>query len=338
MDYRSLGSSGLKISPICLGTMMFGGRTDEKEAARIVASAREAGINFIDTADVYAEGRSETITGRLVAADRAWWVIATKAGSRTGAGANENGTSRYHIRASVEASLRRLSTDHLDVFYLHRDDETTPLDETLLAVGDLIRAGKILYLGFSNFRGWRVAEAVGLCRELGLPKPVVVQPYYNAMNRQPEVEVLPACNHLGLGVVPYSPLARGVLTGKYRAGEAPPPDSRAGVGDKRMLEAEWREESLLLVDQLRARAEAKGMTTGQFALNWLLGNPIISAVIAGPRTLEQWEEYRGALDHGLDAEDVALVDHLVPPGYASRYGYNDPQYPFLYRVPRAPAI
>ncbi len=337
MDYRSVGSSGLKVSPICLGTMMFGGRTDEAEAARIVDSARDAGINFIDTADYYTEGRSETITGRLAAPQRDWWVIATKAGFRTGAGANEDGTSRYHVRASVEASLRRFATDRLDIFYVHRDDETTPLDETLLAVGDLIRAGKILYWGLSNFRGWRIAEAVGVARALGLPRPIVVQPYYNAMNRQPEVELLPACDHFGLGVVPYSPLARGVLTGKYRPGAEPPSDSRAGVGDKRMLETEWREESLRLVQQIRERAEGKGMTTGQFALNWLLDNRIITSVIAGPRTLEQWREYLGALDHGFDTEDSALIDSLVPPGYASRYGYNDPQYPFRGRIPRSSA-
>ncbi|MGD0863406.1 MAG: aldo/keto reductase [Candidatus Limnocylindrales bacterium] len=341
MDYRNLGLSGLRVSPICLGTYMFGGRTDETEAARIVASARDAGVNFIDTADAYAGGRGEEFIGRLVVADRAWWVIATKAGFLTGPGPNESGNSRSHLRASVETSLRRLATDHLDVFYIHRDDEVTPLEETLLTVGDLIRAGKILYFGFSNFRGWRIAEAVGLCRELGVPKPVVVEPYYNALNRQPEVELLPACDHLGLGVVPYSPLARGLLTGKYRAGEAPPPDSRAASGgepQQRMLDTEWREESLHLVDEFRARAEAKGMTTGQFALNWLLSNRVITAVCTGPRTLEQWEENLGALDHGFDADDVEFVDRLVPPGYASRYGYHDPKYPLPARVPRVPTV
>ena len=199
-------------------------------------------------------------------------------------------------------------------------------------MGDLIRAGKVLYWGLSNFRGWRVAEAVWLARQLGMAPPVVAQPYYNAMNRQPEVELLPACGHLGLGVIPYSPLARGVLTGKYRPGEAPP-DSRAGA-DARMLETEWREESLALVTEISARAEAKGMTTGQFALNWLLSNAHISAVLAGPRTVEQWDEYLGALEHGFDAEDAALIDRLVPPGYASRYGYNDPLYPLRGRVQR----
>jgi aryl-alcohol dehydrogenase-like predicted oxidoreductase len=334
MEYRSLGASGLKVSPICLGTMMFGGRTEDAEARRTVDSAREAGINFIDTADYYEGGRGEAMVGDLVASDRDWWVIATKVGFRTGTGPNDDGTSRVHIRASVEQSLRRLHTDRIDLYYIHRDDETTPLGEALRAVGDLIASGKVLYWGLSNFRGWRVAEAVGLARDLGMPAPVVVQPYYNAMNRQPEVELLPACRHLGLGVIPYSPLARGVLTGKYRPGAEPPPDSRAGRKDARMLETEWREESLALVEQIRSRAEERGMTTGQFALNWLLSNEIITAVLAGPRTVEQFEEYLGALAHGFDAEDAALIDRLVPPGYASTYGYNDPQYPFRGRVQR----
>jgi aryl-alcohol dehydrogenase-like predicted oxidoreductase len=334
MDYRILGSSGLKVSPICLGTMMFGARTDEQEAGRIARIARDAGVNFIDTADYYADGLGEAMVGDLIASDRDWWVVATKVGFRTGPGPNNDGTSRVHIRASIEQSLRRLHTDRIDLYYVHRDDETTPLGETLRAVSDMIASGKVLYWGLSNFRGWRVAEAVGLARDLGMPAPIVVQPYYNAMNRQPEVELLPACHHLGLGVIPYSPLARGVLTGKYRPGAEPPADSRAGRGDARMLETEWREESLALVEQIRSRAEQRGMTAGQFALNWLLSNEIISAVLAGPRTVEQFEEYLGALAHGFDAEDAALVDRLVPPGYASTYGYSDPQYPFRGRVQR----
>ena len=334
MDYRSLGSSGLKVSPICLGTMMFGGRTDITEARRIVAAARDAGVNFIDTADYYAGSEGERIVGELLEGDRDRWVLATKVGFRTGPGPNEDGTSRRAMLGSVHASLRRLRTDRIDVYYLHRDDETTPLEESIRTVGDLIRDGKVLYLGLSNFRAWRVAEVVGLCRQLGVPEPIVVQPYYNAMNRQPEVELLPACDHLGIGVVPYSPLARGILTGKYRAGEAPPADSRVGVGDARVLETEWRPESLALVERIRARAEEKGMTTGQWALNWLLRNAIISAVLAGPRTLDQLVEYLGALDHHLDAADDALMDELVPPGYASTYGYSDPQYPFRGRRPR----
>jgi len=334
MDYRSLGTSGLKVSPICLGTMMFGGRTDEAEAGRIVASAREAGINFIDTAVSYAGGRGEEILGGLLAADRDWWVIATKVGWPTGPGPNEDGTGRVHIGLSVERSLKRLRTDHIDLYYLHRDHEGTPLEESLSAVGDLIRAGKVRYLGLSNFRGWRLAEAVGICRDLGIPAPVALQPYYHALNRMPEMELLPAAAHFGMGVVPFSPLARGILTGKYLPGEEPPAGTRAGRGDSDLLRREWRQESLQIAAQIREHAEAKGMTAGQFAVNWLLGNSVISAILAGPRTLEQWTEYLGALDHELDADDAALVDRLVPPGYASTYGYIDPDFPIAGRVAR----
>jgi len=335
MNYRVLGASGLKVSPICLGTMQFGGNTDAAEGARIVGSAREAGINFIDTAVSYAGGRGETMVGDLLASDRDWWVIATKVGSRTGDGPTEDGTNRRQIQASIDRSLRRLRTDHVDLYYLHRDDPTTPLHESLYAVGELVRAGKVLYLGLSNFRGWRLAEAVGICRELGIPTPIALQPYYHALNRQPEVELLPAAAHFGLGVVPYSPLARGILTGKYRPGVEPPPDSRAGRNDPDVMSREWREESLRIAQQLGERAESKGMTTGQFALGWLLGNAVVTSVLAGPRTFDQWTEYLGALDHDFDADDAALVDRLVPPGYASTYGYHDPMYPVVGRVPRA---
>jgi aryl-alcohol dehydrogenase-like predicted oxidoreductase len=255
-------------------------------------------------------------------------------GSRTGDGPNEDGTNRRQIQASIEQSLRRLRTDRIDLYYLHRDDETTPLRESLQAVGDLIRSGKVLYLGLSNFRGWRLAEAVGICRELGMPAPIALQPYYHVLNRMPEVELLPAAAHFGLGVVPFSPLARGILTGKYRPGEEPPPDSRAGRKDMDLMVREWREDSLRVAQQIRVHAEGKGMTTGQFALNWLLGNAVVSAVLAGPRTLDQWTEYLGALDHDFDAEDAALVDRLVPPGYPSTYGYHDPMFPVTGRVPR----
>jgi aryl-alcohol dehydrogenase-like predicted oxidoreductase len=332
MDYRPLGSSGLKVSPICLGTMQFGKLTDESEAARIVASAREAGINFIDTASSYASGRGETIVGDLLASDRDWWVIATKVGSRTGPGPNDDGTSRRQIRAAIDRSLQRLRTDRIDLYYLHRDDAETPLEESVQAVGEQIQSGKVLYWGLSNFRGWRVAEAVALAREFGMPRPIALQPYYHALNRQPEVELLPAAAHFGLGVVPYSPLARGVLSGKYRPGEPPPADSRAGRNDAELMGREWREESLRIVQELRPHAERKGMTTGQFALNWLLSNALVTAVLAGPRTLAQWTEYLGALDYGFDADDAALVDRLVPPGYASTYGYSDPVYPLTGRV------
>jgi aryl-alcohol dehydrogenase (NADP+) len=322
------------VSPICLGTMMFGDRTDEAEAGRIVASAREAGINFIDTADAYAKGASERITGKLIAGDRERWVLATKVANPMGDDPNRRGTGRKWILQAIDESLERLDTDYVDIYYLHKDIEDTPLEETLGALADVIAEGKARYFGISNFRGWRIAEVMRVCGELGIDKPVVCQPYYNAMNRQPENDILPACAHYGIGVVPYSPLARGVLVGKYKPGEAPPAESRAGRKDKRILETEFREESLAIAQKLKAQAEKKGMTAGDFAVNWVLRNAIISSVIAGPRTLEQWNGYLAALGKTLDAQDEALVDSLVRPGHPSTPGYNDPQYPLTGRIVR----
>ena len=326
MEYRTLGNSGIKVSPICLGTMMFGERTDAAEAGRIVDSARAAGINFIDTADVYAKGESERLAGKLLADDRDKWVVATKVGNAMGKGPNETGLSRAWVLRAIDGSLQRLGMDHVDVYYLHRDDAETPIEETLVAMGDIIRSGKARYFGLSNFRGWRIAQIAALCEKLGVPAPIVCQPYYNAMNRMPETEVLPACHNYGMGVVPYSPLARGVLTGKYAPGVAPSADSRAGRKDKRMMETEFREESLAMAQKFKAHAEKRGMSAGQFALNWVLNNRIITSVLAGPRTFAQWAEYLGALEHGFSAEDEALVDSMVTSGHPSTPGFNDPRY------------
>jgi aryl-alcohol dehydrogenase (NADP+) len=334
MDYRNLGRSGLKVSPICLGTMMFGGPTDEALSARIIAKAREAGVNFIDTADVYNEGRSEEITGRAIGSHRSHWVLATKVANPTGHSPNERGLSRRRIMEAAEASLRRLGTDWIDIYYLHREDHATPLAETVRAMGDLVRQGKIRYFGVSNHRAWRVAEICRLCDDLGIDRPVVSQPYYNAMNRMPEVEHLPACGYYGLGVVPYSPLARGVLTGKYSPDAPPPETSRAGRQDSRMMQTEWRRESLQIAQDIKRHAEARGITAGQFAVGWVLNNRFVTAVIAGPRTEDQWDDYARALDYQFTAEDEALVDSLVVTGHPSTPGYNDPSYPIEGRAPR----
>jgi aryl-alcohol dehydrogenase-like predicted oxidoreductase len=332
MDYRPLGRSGLKVSPLCLGAMMFGDRTDAAESARIVAHAREAGINFIDTADVYAKGASERIVGDLVRPYRDHWVLATKVGNPTGEGPNDRGSGRAHMTRALEASLKRLGLEHVDIYYLHRDDVATPLEETLRAMGDFIRAGKIRHFALSNFRAWRIVEIVHLCRELGVPAPICLQPYYNAMNRMPEVEVLPACCHFGLGVVPYSPLARGVLTGKYQPGAKPPEGSRAAREDRRMMQTEFRAESMEHAKRFAEHARSRGITPGQFAVAWVLANEHVSSVLAGPRTLEQWQEYLGALAYRWTPEDEAFVDALVKPGHPSTPGYSDPMYPFFGRT------
>jgi aryl-alcohol dehydrogenase-like predicted oxidoreductase len=334
MEYRSLGRSGLKVSPLCLGTMMIGGQTEEPEAARITARARDQGVNFIDTADVYNGGRSEEVVGRLIADGRDWWVLATKLAQPTSDGPNARGASRRYMARAVEASLKRLNTDVIDLLYLHREDHDTPMEATVRALGDLVRAGKIRHFGLSNYKAWRVAEISRLCDAEGIDRPAASQPLYNALNREIEVEHLPACAHYGLGVVPYSPLARGVLTAKYDPDAPPAPDTRAGRQDRRMMEVEWRPESLRIAREIGARAHAHGVTPGQFALAWVLNNRLVTAAIAGPRTYAQWEDYVGALACRLTAEDEALVDGLVARGHSSTPGFNDPNYPVEGRIPR----
>jgi len=247
---------------------------------------------------------------------------------------NRAGLSRRWVLQAADESLKRLGTGHIDIYYLHKEDHATPLEETVRAMGDLLRAGKIRYFGVSNYRAWRVAEICNLCDRMGIDRPVVSQPYYNAMNRMPEVEHLPACGHYGLGVVPYSPLARGVLTGKYSPDAPPDKETRAGRNDTRMMQTEWRPESLRLAQEIKRHAEAKGFTAGQFAVAWVLNSAFISSVIAGPRTEAQWDDYIRALDYPYAADDEALIDGLVVTGHASTPGYNDPAYPIEGRKPR----
>jgi len=327
MHYRKLGRSGLKVSPICLGTMMFGGPTDEATSMRIVAKAREAGINFIDSADAYNKGGSEQVVGRAISNNRPGWVLATKLANPMGDDPNSGGLSRRWVLQAADESLRRLNTDYIDIYYLHKEDHSTPLEETVRAMGDLMRSGKIRYFGVSNYRAWRVAEICNICDRLGIDRPVASQPYYNAMNRMPEVEHFPACAYYGLGIVPYSPLARGVLTGKYAPDAAPGKDTRAGRNDTRMMQTEWRPESLKLAQQIKAHADKRGITAGQFAVSWVLNSSLVSAVIAGPRTEAQWDDYVRALDYTFTAEDEALIDRLVVTGHPSTPGFNDPAYP-----------
>lgn len=327
MQYQNLGKSPLKISRLCLGTMMFADQTELAEAHSIVSHAQEHGVNFIDTADVYSKGGSEAMLGELLKGRRQDWVLATKLGNAMSERPNESRYSRAWVLRECEASLQRLATDHIDIYYLHRDFSGMDLEEPLRAVATLLQQGKIRYWGVSNFRGWRIAEIVHMARALNMPGPVVCQPYYNLLNRQPEVEVLPVCAHHGIGVVPYSPIARGVLSGKYAPGSQPAEGSRAARGDKRMLETEFREESLRVAQTLKAHCDQTGRALSHFATAWVLANPRVSSVIAGPRTLAQWTDYLGALDCPISAEDEALVDSLVRPGHPSTPGYTDPVYP-----------
>jgi aryl-alcohol dehydrogenase-like predicted oxidoreductase len=326
--YRRLGHSGVEVSSLCLGAMMFGDQADESEADRIVQQARDAGINFIDTADAYSGGRSEEIVGKTVKNNRDWWIVATKVGTRLPpTSPNRGGIGRTWLLRGVEESLARLKTGHIDVYYLHLDDLATPLEETVDAMGTLIREGKIRHWGVSNFCAWRIAEFVRLCDLAGVPRPIAGQPYYNAVNRMPEVEYLPVCAHHGIGVVPYSPLARGVLTGKYRPKVPPDPATRAGRRDKRMMMTEFREESMVIAQRIKDHAEARRRTAIGFALNWVLANTIVSSVIVGPNTQAQLQTYVAATDEGFDSDDEALFNCLVAPGHPSTPGYTDPLYP-----------
>src|ERR1700692_2846625 len=291
MQYRQLGRSGLKISPICLCAMMFGGPTDEATSTRIVAKAREAGVNFIDTADAYSNGNSEAVVGRAISNNRPNWVLATKLANAMGEDPNRGGLSRRWVLQAADESLKRLGTDYIEIYYLHKEDHSTPLAETVRAMGELIQQGKVRYFGVSNYRAWRVAEICNICHQARHRPPGVNQPLYNAMNRMPEVEHFPACHYYGLGIVPYSPLARGVLTGKYRPDAPPDKETRAGRNDKRMMQTEWRSGSLQPGQEIRKHAEAKGITAGQFAVSWVLNSSFVSGVLAGPRTEEQWDDY-----------------------------------------------
>ncbi|WP_420136926.1 aldo/keto reductase [Sphingomonas sp.] len=332
--YRYLGRSGIKVAPLTLGTMMFGEQTDEATAHRIIDKARDQGINMIDTADVYNRGQSEIVVGTGIKAHRDEWVVATKFANAMAPGPNGSGQSRKWIIRSVEDSLHRLGTDYIDLLYFHRAVFDAPLGEAVRAIGDLIQQGKLRYFGVSNFRAWRIAEVCHLADQFGMDRPIASQPLYNIVNRVAEVEQLPAADYYGLGTVSFSPLARGVLTGKYQADAAPAADTRAGRGDKRMLETEWRPESVTLAAKIADHARARGIDPVAFAIAWVLNNRLVTSTITGPRTEAHWDSYIKALDVTFTAEDEALVDSLVTTGHASTHGFNDPGHPIEGRVAR----
>ncbi len=331
MDYKTLGRAGVKVSSLCLGTMMFGGPTTEKDSIRIIQRAMDSGINFLDTANVYNGGESERVIGKAVSENRDKWVIATKVHGSMGDDVNESGSHRLHIMSAVEASLKRLGTDHIDVYYLHRWDATTRIEESLRALDDCVRHGKVRYIACSNFEAWRVCEALWMSKSQRLEEFVCIQPLYNIVNRDIEVELLPFCEKYELGVVPYSPLARGVLSGKYLPGKEPPEGSRAARKDRRILQTELRDESFEVAQQLMPLAENHGKTLTQFALAWVLANPTITSVIIGPRTMEQLEDNLGCLDCEINEDDEQVINQLVPSGEHTGKGYNDPAYPVLGR-------
>jgi aryl-alcohol dehydrogenase-like predicted oxidoreductase len=310
MRYSPLGRTGVKVSRLSLGTMTFGGDATPETSAAIVARAREAGVNFFDTADVYAHGRSEEILGALIRGWRDEAVLASKAYFPTGPDRNARGSSRYHLVRAVEASLKRLATDRIDVFYLHRWDDETALDESLRALDDLVRAGKILYPACSNFAAWQVAHALGLSAARGLSPLAAVQPMYNLLKRQAEVELLPMAGALGVAVVPYSPTAGGLLTGKYKGGDRP---GGSRFATNRMYQTRYADAAHWeAADTFTALAAESGHKPATLAVAWVAAHPAVTSVILGARTVEQLDDTLAAADLELDAETYARVSALTP--------------------------
>ena len=318
MEFRPLGRTGVQVSSICLGCMTFGGRTDQAATNEIVAQALDAGINFLDTANVYNRGRSEEATGvalkALGARDRV--VLATKVhGAMDAEDPNMQGTSRRHIIQQCEASLRRLGTDYIDLYQLHRPRPEIAIDETLRALDDLVTAGKVRYIGSSTFAAWQVVEALWASKEYGLNRFVSEQPPYNILDRRIERELMPMAQTYGIGLIPWSPLGGGLLTGKYSRGEPPPADSRFGQADLRgPQKARWVDGLFDVVDALTPIAEEKGCTLAQLALAWCEQQPGVASAIIGPRTVEQLQDNLGAAAVTISDEDRARIDAIVPPG------------------------
>jgi aryl-alcohol dehydrogenase-like predicted oxidoreductase len=317
MEYRTLGRTGVSVSPLCLGAMMFGawGNPDHAESIRIIHRALDAGINFIDTADVYAEGESEEIVGKALAGRRDDVVLATKFHGTMGEDPNRRGNSRRWIVQEVEASLRRLGTDWIDLYQVHRPEPGTDIDETLGALTDLVRAGKIRYFGSSTFSPSAIVEAQWVADRRGRERFVCEQPPYSMLVRGVEAEVLPVCERYGMGVIPWSPLAGGWLTGRYRKGQEPPQSARAErLPGRYDLSLPENQAKLDAAERLAQLAERAGISLIHLALAFVLRHPAVTAAIVGPRTMEQLEGQLGAVDVALSDEVLDQIDAIVPPG------------------------
>ena len=317
MDYRPLGRTGIRVSPLCLGAMMFGGKTSPADSAAIIDRALDAGINFIDTANVYNQGRSEEAVGEALQRNgrRSQVILATKVHGRMGDDPNAMGNTRRHIIEQCEASLRRLKTDWIDLYQVHRPQPDVPIDETLRALDDLVRSGKVRYIGSSTFAAWQLVESLWVAKEYGLERFVCEQPPYNLLDRRIERELLPMAQAYGFGIIPWSPLAGGLLTGKYRRNAPPPEDSRYANLDanplyrRRMNDAIWD-----VIEPLESLAREKGTTISRFALAWCIHQPGVTSPIIGPRTMEQLEDNLGALEVTITDEDRKAIDRIIPPG------------------------
>ncbi|WP_179089825.1 aldo/keto reductase [Paenibacillus sp. FSL A5-0031] len=310
MEYRKLGRTGLKVSEVSLGTMAFGRWIDEDASAAILDAALDHGINLVDTANVYGEGESERILGNLLKERRHQIVLATKVHGRVGEGVNDSGQSRYHIYKAVEDSLKRLKTDYLDLYQVHRFDSNTPLEETLRALDDLVRQGKVRYIGASNFAAWQLAKAHGISALHSLHRFESLQPEYSIISREIEKEIIPFVQSEQVGVIVYSPLGRGILSGKYRVGEAPPEGSRLAAGEQR-LEELLKKNAIPVAEAIRPLAEEKGLTQAQYALSWVLSRPGITSAILGASKLEHITEAAKSWDVKLSAEELAKADEAT---------------------------
>ena len=312
MEYRALGNSGLKVSEVGLGGNNFGWWADEKTSVTVIDAALAAGITFIDTADVYDRGHSEEYLGRALKGKRQQVIIATKFGMPMGQGPNERGGSRQYILQAAEASLRRLQTDYLDLYYMHAADASTPIAETLSAFDSLVKSGKVRYLGCSNFAPWQVSEAMWTARTEHFAPFVVVQQQYNLLARQIETELVPCCQAHKLGLVPYSPLANGFLTGKYKKGQEPPKDSRiAAASNAPGMKGILNDANFDKLAKLESFAAEHGHSVGELAFAWLLSRPWLASVIAGARKPEQITANVAAAKWKLTAEEAKAVDAIT---------------------------
>lgn len=317
MQYRRMGRTGLNVSALCMGTMQFGWTASEETSYRVLDQAYDDGINFLDTADVYSRwvegnrgGEAETIIGLWMQRSqvpRDKIVIATKVRGPMGEGPNDRGLSRAHIMNAVEASLRRLDTDYIDLYQTHAYDENTPIEETLRALDDLIYQGKVRYIGASNYPAWRLMEALWVSDKYNLARYECLQPHYNLVHRAEfERELEDVCREYGVGVIPYSPLAAGFLTGKYRKDEEMPDSARKGSASRYFTEKNWE-----LLDYMDELAQENGATVTQIALAWLLAKPVITSPIIGPRNLEQLQDNLGALNVSLSEEEVEKLNSFT---------------------------
>jgi aryl-alcohol dehydrogenase-like predicted oxidoreductase len=335
MEYRALGRTGVQVSSLCLGCMMFGGRTEPVDSYAIIDRALDAGINFLDTANVYSRGRSEEVVGEALKRNgkRHQIVLATKVhGRMDDDDPNAWGNSRRHIIEQCDASLRRLQTDYIDLYQIHRPQSGIPIDETLRALDDLIRAGKVRYIGTSTFAAWQFVESLWVAKELGLNRFVCEQPPYNLLDRRIERGLLPMAQTYGIGVIPWSPLGGGLLTGKYRRDAPPPAEGRyTDVEDRPWLQRRKTEGVFDVVELIEPLAETKGCTLSQFALAWCMGQPGITSPIIGPRTMAQLEDNLGALEVSITSEECAKIDELVPPGSMFAPFYEADFGPHTYR-------